>query len=331
MAHFSFQEATDLVYNCFVANGCSGPNALQTARVVALAEADGCASHGLFRVPGYIRSLRSGKVSGSAVPQVSLKAPSVIQVNGDGGFAPPAHHAARSLVVDTAKSEGIAVVGFVNIYHFSALWADIEPICAENLCAFAFTSYLPAVAPAGGTKALFGTNPMAFGWPRTHALPMIFDQASSVVARGEVMLAARDGHTMAEGVGIDAQGHPTTDPKEILGGAMLPFGGYKGSAIALMVELLAGPLIGEVLSFEAAAIDNADGGPPRGGELLLVLSPDRIGGADWSTQSEKLFGKISEQPGARLPADRRYSNRQRSMQLGMNIPDSVVDKIKDLM
>ena len=159
---------------------------------------------------------------------------------------------------------------------------------------------------------------------------MIFDQASSVVARGDVMLAARDGHQMPNGVGIDPLGRHTTDPNQILQGAMLPFGGYKGSAIALMIELLAGPLIGECLSFEAAENDNRDGGPPRGGELVIALSPDRIGKSDWPSHGEKLFDKVLQQPNTRLPADRRYANREKSKSDGLEISKDAIARIETL-
>ncbi len=326
----SIEEARKLVEQCLTKNGCSADNSRDIASVIVAAEADGCISHGLFRVPGYVSSLRSGKVDGKATPKIAKTGAATLRIDGGGGFAPPAHSAARQLIVDMARSNGVVVAAFVNIYHYSALWADIEPLCSENLCALAFTSYLPSVAPSGGTKPVFGTNPMAFGWPRETRKPMIFDQASSVVARGDVMLAARDGHQMPNGVGIDPLGRHTTDPNQILQGAMLPFGGYKGSAIALMIELLAGPLIGECLSFEAAENDNRDGGPPRGGELVIALSPDRIGKSDWPSHGEKLFDKVLQQPNTRLPADRRYANREKSKSDGLEISKDAIARIETL-
>jgi delta1-piperideine-2-carboxylate reductase len=140
---------------------------------------------------------------------------------------------------------------------------------------------------------------------------MTFDQASSVMARGDLSIAARDGHVIPPGVGVDADGAATTDPAAVLGGAMLPFGGYKGASIALLVELLAGPLLGEQLSVEAAEQDLADGGPARGGEFVLAIDPDRTsGGTDWRDHAERLFGELVGQAGVRLPGDRRRSRRR---------------------
>jgi delta1-piperideine-2-carboxylate reductase len=327
----SLSEASELVASCLEKNGCSPTVAARVAHVIVAAEADGAPSHGLFRVPGYVASLRSGKVDGSAIPVVGPLAPSALKVDGAGGFAPPALAAARETFVALTRRQGIAALAITNVHHFSALWTDLESICREGLCAMAFTGYLPFVAPAGGSRPLFGTNPMAFGWPRENGEPMIFDQASSVQARGEIMLAARDGHRLGEGVGIDAEGNPSTDPNEVLKGAMLTFGGYKGSAIALMVELLAASLIGEQFSYQAGETDNKDGGPPRGGELIIAMDPVKLGGAGALDHAELIFGRIAEQPGARLPADRRYANRRRSAVEGITVPETVVDKVRALM
>jgi delta1-piperideine-2-carboxylate reductase len=152
-----------------------------------------------------------------------------------------------------------------------------------------------------------------------------------VLARGEVMIAARDGHRMQPGVGIDADGNPTTDPNEILKGAMLTFGGYKGSAIAVMVKLLAGSLIGEQFSYEAGESDNKDGGPPRGGELIIAMEPGLMGGAAALDHAERLFARIAEQPNARLPADRRYVNREKARKEGVSVAREAVDKIHALL
>lgn len=298
--------------------GCSQDSAQAVAGVIVAAEADGCKSHGVFRLPGYVTSLRSGKVNGHARPTSSRVSPALLAVDGDRGFAPPALLKFRSDFVEIVHAQGIAALAIKNVHHFSALWADIEHLCEQGLVAFAFTNYLPTVAPAGGRRPLYGTNPMAFGWPRKARPPMIFDQASSVVAKSDVMIAARNGRQLEPGIGINADGHPTTDPSEILKGAMLPFGGYKGASIALMVELLAGPLIGENLSFEAEEEDNRDGGPPRGGELIIGVSPAGLGGQAVE-HAELLFRKLEGEPAVRLPSSRRYANRRHSDQHGITI------------
>jgi len=321
---FPLDAVHDLSKTCLKTHGCDDENATAIADTITAAERDGATSHGLFRLPGYVAALKSGKVNGAARPTMRALSPGVLQMNGDGGFAPFAHQQSRDAFSECTRSQGIAALAIINTYHFSALWAEVEPLAAQGLCVFAFTAFKPAVAPAGGSKPLFGTNPMAFGWPRPEGLPVVFDQASAAMAKGEVMIAARDGHELPLGVGVDEDGNPTTDPDAILKGSLLPFGGHKGSCIAMMVELLVAGLIGEAFSFEAAQYDNNDGGPPQGGELMIAMDPGRFGDADgWAQHAEALFQQMMVQEGVRLPADRRYGNRQRTVRDGITIPESL--------
>ena len=321
MVLVSIEEIRRIAQSALAQAGCDAENATAVAGVMAAAERDGCASHGLFRLAGYLASLRSRKVNGTARPSATRLAPSVIQVDGHGGFAPLAMGLAREALGPLAREQGVAAAAVVNVHHFSALWVDIEPLVQSGLVAMCFTAYMPAVAPAGARKPFFGTNPMAFGWPRPRGETMIFDQASAAMARGEIMIAARDGHQLPPGVGIDVKGEPTTDPAEILKGAQLPFGAYKGSSIALMVELLAAGLIGQPFSVEAGEQDSQDGGPPRGGVFVLAFDPARFGDAEgWLAHAESFFQRFTGLEGVRLPGDRRAQNRARIAADGARLP-----------
>ena len=285
---------------------------------IMAAERDKSYSHGVFRLPGYVASLRSGKVNGKAKPKVSDMAPAAVKVDADNGFAPLALKVGRDPLAAKAKSQGIAVQAITRTYHFAALWPETAALAEEGLAAFAFTSAKPTVAPAGGIKPVFGTNPMSFAWPREGHPPMVFDLATAAMARGEIMIAAREGHAVPEGCGITADGTPTTDPGEILKGAQLAFGGYKGALLSLMVELLAGPLIGEVFSTEQAAADNNDGGPAIGGELLIAIDPVTLSGGTGAPGARRktLRGRprARGRPAAGRPAlrqPRRHRGRRR--------------------
>lgn len=326
----SLEDARILATDCLAANGCNDENAQAVADTVIAAERDGCPSHGLFRLPGYVAALRSGKVNGAARPTVERPATGMVRVDGDGGFAPLALARGRQPLIDAAREQGVAAMGLVRIHHFAALWVEVEPLAEAGLCALACTAYLPVMPPAGGREPLFGTNPMAFGWPRRDGPPMVFDQSSAAMATGEVMIAARDGHDVPPGVGLNKDGNPTTDPNRILEGVLLPFGGYKGSAIAMMVELLAAGLIGERFSFEAAEHDNKDGGPPRGGEFILAMDPARFGGEAWLDHTEAFFERMLSLDGVRLPGGRRHANRLRTPADGVPIPDALRAKILEL-
>ncbi len=327
----TLEDVRALAYATLIANGCDAANAEALTETITTAERDGSASHGLFRLPGYVASLRSGKVNGHASPIVTRPAAGVVHVDNDNGYAPLGIVAGRDALIAAAKSQGIACMALVNSYHFAALWPEVEPLADAGLCGLACTTANSFVAPAGGSTALFSTNPIAFGWPRRDGPPMVFDMATSAMARGEIQLAARDGHEVPVGTGLDRDGNDTTDPSAILdGGVQLPFGGYKGSAISLMVELLAAGLTGERFSFEASAADNRDGGPPRGGEFILAIDPSKTGGGDWRAHCEQLFARMLAQDGVRLPGDRRYMNRKTHPTDGIVIPVSLHDTIKDL-
>ena len=330
----ALHDVHTLTVQVLQANRVSEAHAQAIAETITAAERDDCKSHGLFRLPGYVRSVRSSKVTPDAVPEVRELAPAVVQVHGMNGFAPLALQVGLAPLAEKARQYGIAALAVTRIYHFAALWPEVEALAAAGLVAFAWTQALSYVAPAGGIKPLYGTNPMAFAWPRAGHPPLVFDQASSASARGEIQIHLRDGKSLPPGWAIDAAGNPTSDPAAALAGAQLPFGGYKGAAIALMIELLAGALIGEVFSFEASAIDTNDGGPPVGGELLIAIDPGRcVGPSDRQQQlahAEQLFASILAQEGTRLPSDRRYAARLRTPTEGITIPRTLYEELQGL-
>ena len=257
----TLDEIHALAYDALTGNGADHENASALAQTIMTAERDGSVSHGLFRLPAYISSLRSGKANGSARPKAERVSASLIRVDGDHAYAPMSQAVGLPLVIEAARESGVAILALTRTHHMAALWPEVEALAEAGLAGFACVSYMPMVAPAGAKKALFGTNPIAFAWPRPGKSPLCYDMATAAMAMGEVQVAAREGHAVPAGTGLDKNGEMTTDPAAIAdGGVLLPFGGYKGSAIAMMVELLAAGLLGEQFSFEAKANDNGDGG-----------------------------------------------------------------------
>jgi len=310
-------------------NNCDEETANILADLIMKAERDGSLSHGLFRLPAYVAGLKSGKINGKARPEIKKISQSVIKVLGNNCLAPIVLSIAIPELIKATKENGIAVLAINNSHHMAAMWPETEMIAEQGLVAFACTSYKPAVAPAGATKPLFGTNPISFAWPRNGKTPVVYDMATASMAMGEVQVAKREGHKVPLGTGLTSDGKATTDPGEIAdGGVLLPFGGYKGSCIAMMVELLAGALVGDNFSYETAEKDNNDGGPPSGGEFILAISPEKLSGNDWNKHSNEFFDKMKSMDGARLPGERRHKNR---LDKGpRNINEELVKKIKSL-
>lgn len=302
-------EIQKLAYRCLANAGADDANAGAVAETVMTAERDGSVSHGLFRVPGYVASMRSGKVNGQADPKVTSVSSVVLRCDGQNGYAPLALQRCLGPLADAAQTQGLAVLALTRSFHFAALWPEVEALAQRGLVGMSCVTSSPYVAPAGGASALYGTNPFAFAWPRESAPPMVIDMATAAMAHGEISVAARDGHMVPPGSGLNANGEPTTDPAEILKGVLLPFGGYKGSALALMIELLAGPLVGEAFSYETGERDNRDGGPAQGGQFVLAMDPQRIAGESSAAQCDAFFEKYLSIDGVRLPGARRHANR----------------------
>ncbi len=260
----------------FERHGCSEEVARMLGENCAAAERDGIYSHGIFRMSGYVSTLKTrGWVDGHATPQVKDVAPSFLRIDAMNGFTVPALASGRTLAVRKAFDNGAAVIAIHNSHHLGALSLDVEPFAAEGLIALSVVNAVRSVAPFGGKKPVFGTNPIAFATPRENGLPLVFDLATSVMAKGEVQIAARDGKTLLPGVGVDRSGSPTTDPKSIVnGGALLTFGGYKGASLSLMVEILCAALGGGKFSAEVDLSESPGAATPHTGQTLILIDPN---------------------------------------------------------
>ena len=282
----SLDEIPALTRAVLMAQGADTENAAEVTETVVRAERDRAPAHGLFRVPGYFAALKSGKVDATARPSLPAKTAAGLQCDGRNAFAPMTHKVGLPKLIEAARTLGIAGLSIQRSHHFAALWPEIETVAEAGLIGMTCVSYLPWVAPHGGRTPIFGTNPFGFAWPRPGETPIVIDMATAAMAMGEVQIAAREGHAVPLGTGLSPTGELTTDAAEIAKGVLLPFGGHKGSALALMVELLAGPMVGEAFSYETQERDNADGGPAQGGQFILALSPDVFSDKDWARQTE---------------------------------------------
>ena len=325
----SLKDIYDLAKKTLLANGCDDETSNIMSDLIVNAERDGSLSHGLFRLPAYVSGLKSGKINGKGKPEIKKISPSVIKAEGNNCLAPVVLNKALPALAKAAKENGVAVLAIKNSHHMAAMWPETEKLAEDGLVAFACTSYKPAVAPAGAIKPLFGTNPISFAWPRPGKTPVVYDMATATMAMGEVQVAKRDGHKVPMGTGLNKEGELTSNPAEIVdGGVLLPFGGYKGSAISMMIELLAAGMVGDLFSFEAKVEDNNDGGPARGGEFIMAMSPELIAGENWANHSEEFFKQMLSLDGVRLPGQRRHGNRQ--SQEPRLINKELVDKIREL-
>ena len=333
--HLTFEALAARLRPIFEANGCSTDVARLLAEKCASAERDGAQSHGLFRMAGYVSSLKAGGwVDGRAVPVVEDAAPGFVRVDARNGFTVPARVAGQALAIAKARACGVAVLAIRNSHHLGALSLDVEAFADAGLIAISVINSMKSVAPHGGRKAVLGTNPIAFATPRAGGSPLVFDMATSVIANGDVQIAAREGRMLPPGTGVDRNGDATGDPARILdGGALNTFGGYKGAALSLMVEILCAALVGGKFSAEVDLRAWPGAATPHTGQTFLLIDPS-AGAADlpdFGVRVETLLELVREAGQDRLPGDRRLAARARAARDGIAVEVSVLDALDRLM
>jgi len=323
-------EAEDRVAHALVRCSTSAGNARTVARALVAAEADGLKGHGLSRVPTYAAQAKAGKVDGFATPVVTRPRPAVLAIDAAHGFAYPALDQAVAGLPEVARDQGVAVAPIRRSHHCGAAGHPVERLAETGLVALLFANTPAAMAPWGGAQALLGTNPIAFACPLPGREPIVVDLSLSKVARGNILAAKQRGERIPEGWALDEAGRPTTDPDAALRGTMLPLGDAKGTALALMVELVAAGLTGATYAAEASSFLDAKGPPPGTGQLIVAFDPAALGGADATGRFTALAAAIEVQAGARLPGARRLEARRRARTDGIALSDTLFAEIEAL-
>jgi len=330
-AAIAAKDLERLMYAALQRCGATPAMAAATARALAVAEMEGIASHGASRIPQYCGHLRNGRANGAAVPEVSRDSKAACIVDAKQGLAFEACALASREAVRRAREHGVAFVSVANSNHFGVAAYHLEPVVAAGLVGIAMGNS-PAAMPAwGGKRPLFGTNPIAAGFPRRSQPPLLIDLSLSAVARGKIMVAARDGKPIPEGWAVDKEGRPTTDAKAALEGSMLPAGGVKGAMLALVVELLVCALSGAAYGFESDSFFAEEGRPTRIGQAFLVLNPAALAGDEvFLERVETLVAAMAGDPHVRLPGARRGENRERALREGVSVPPELLRQIRAL-
>jgi (2R)-3-sulfolactate dehydrogenase (NADP+) len=327
MPTLTLAEADALVVRTLTRCRTSADNAKSVARALVAAEADGLSGHGLSRVLTYAAQAKVKKVDGMAAPSVTWPRPGLIAIDANFGFAFPALELAEARLREAAPKQGVAAAAIRHSSHAGAASHPVERLAGSGLVALMFVNTPGAMAPWGGSKAVFGTNPMAFACPLPGRAPLVIDLSLSKVARGNVMAAKQRDEKIPEGWALDEAGKPTTDPDAALRGTMVPMGNAKGTALALMVELLAAGLTGSNFAAEASSYFDAEGTPSGTGQLVITFDPAAFDGhalPRFATLAES----IEAQPGARLPGARRLKARAKAKVEGLNISEKLLKDIE---
>ena len=324
-------ELIGRVSEVFIAARTSKENAVVVATALVEAEIDGQKGHGLSRIESYAAQSRSGKVDGAVRPTLTSNRPGGLMIDAANGFAYPAFNLAIEKLPEAARHSGIAAAAVRRSHHCGAMGRHVERLAEAGLVALAFANTPDAMAPWGGSKRLYGTNPIAFAAPQRDALPAVVDMALSQVARGKILNAAQTGAPIPEGWATDAEGRPTTDAKAALAGTLVPIGGAKGAALAFMVEILSVALTGANFAFEATSFFDGEGAPPGVGQLLIAIDPEAFAGRETFLDRMGLMcGLISDDPATRVPGSRRIALREAAASDGVAVSDDMLAKIGTL-
>lgn len=324
----SVAAAHALIAGALERSRTSPENAEAVAEALVAAELVGQGGHGLRRVAAYAAQAASGKVDGFAVPSITATRPAALAVDAANGFAYPALNQIFVPLTAAARAQGIAMAGIRRSHHCGVAGVIVERYADAGLVALLFANTPSAMAPWGSNRPLFGTNPIAFAAPVSNRDPVVIDISLSKVARGKIMAASQKRQAIPADWAFDSEGNPTTDADAALAGTMAPLGEAKGTALALMVELLAAGLTGANYASEASSFLDAAGEPPGVGQTIIVIDPTAFGSASALERFAELAGMIEAAPGARLPGRRRQALRRKLEADGLSADAALVAQIE---
>ncbi len=313
----SLEEATTLAAAALRRAGARKAAAAATAHALVGAEADGQGGHGLSRLAGYVAQTACGKIDGRARPRLEVLRSGAVLVDAAGGFAYPALDIALGDLPARARRSGLAAAAIRRSHHIGQAGRTVERLAEGGLLGLIVSNTPSAMAFWGGTRARMGTNPLAFAAPLDARPPLVIDLALSAVARSRIIAARDKGEAIPPGWAFDAEGRETADPSAALRGALAPAGGAKGAGLAMMVEILCAALAGGAYGWEASSFLDAAGGPPGVGQLLIALDPDAFAGPGFLHRMGALAEAVADEPGVRLPGDRRLGFRAAAARDGL--------------
>jgi (2R)-3-sulfolactate dehydrogenase (NADP+) len=330
MHSLSLSELETLVARGLENAGASSAMARATARALVIAESAGQGGHGLSRVAMYAEHVRSGRANGRAEPRIAHEKSAVCLIDAQGGLAYLAMEMAVREARSRAHANGVTFCGVTQSHHCGALDYHLAPLAEAGLVAIGFTNSPAAINAWGGKRPLFGTNPIAAAFPRRTHAPLIIDLSLTEVARGKILLAAKEGKPIPSGWAFDAAGQPTTDAKAALTGSMAAIGGAKGVMLALMVELICVALTGARFGFENDSFFEP-GKAASIGHAILAVDPAVLGGADmYYERIETLIAAMLTDDGVRLPGDRRRKLAAAVQTAGITVTDALLRQLHEL-
>ncbi|WP_018924999.1 Ldh family oxidoreductase [Salsuginibacillus kocurii] len=329
------EEARSFTKDIFEAAGCPTEDAAVAAEIIIDANVHGINTHGISRVPIYVKRLLEKRINPS--PEVTFERQgSVLVVDGDNGLGQVVMHKATQEALKQVKEHGIMSVAIRNSNHFGHAFYYCNHIARDRTFCMMTTNSPKGIPPWGGKNAYFGTNPIAFGFPASQS-PIVVDMSSSLVARGNIILAAKNNETIPEDWAIDKDGNPTTDANAALEGAVLPFGGAKGYALALSLEVMAGVLSGAAFGPHVNNIYDDQADDANVGHFMILSEINHYMNEEmYFDRIDQMIQEIKEVPKAEgyeeihIPGERKQIKAEKTLNQGIEVSDEVYEELKQL-
>ena len=265
------KKLENLIKNIFCKYGLSVNHANICAKALINAELVGAPSHGLSRLKMYCDRIKKKVINSKPKIKIKKISQSITHIDANNSIGFVVADIGIKQAIKNAKKTGFGLVAIKNSGHYGLSGYYAEQAVKKNLIAMCFTNAPPAIAPHGSKKSLFGTNPICFGVPAKKNVPFILDTSMSIINRGKIRVAAKNGKKIPEGVALDKFGKPTTDAKKALQGVQLPIAGFRGSGLAWMVDILSGVFTGGNHGGKVKDPFDDFSGPQNIGHLFIVM------------------------------------------------------------
>ena len=324
-----------IIKNIFIKFGLNKEHALICSDAIINAELVNAHSHGLARLKMYCDRIEKNVINPKPKFKKRKISQSITHIDADNSIGFVAADIGIKEAIKNAKKTGIGLVGIKNSGHYGLSGYYAEMAVKKNLIVFCFTNAPPAIAPHGAKKSLFGTNPICFGAPTSNKIPFILDTSVSVINRGKIRVAAKNKKEIPKGVALDKFGNPTTDPKKALEGVQLPIGGFRGSGLAWMVDILSGVITGAHHGGKVKDPFDDFSGPQNVGHLFLTIKPNLFL-VDYKKRINENISRIKKLPKIRgvkkilYPGQNKYSRYKKNIRKEIKISKKVSEEIKYL-
>ena len=316
--------------------GLSKNHSSISADALINAELVGAYGHGLSRLKMYCDRISKNVINSKAKIKIKKISQSITHVDGNNSIGFVAADTAIKIAINNAKKTGIGLVAVKNSGHYGLSGYYAEQAVKKGLMVMVFTNAPPAVAPHGALKSLFGTNPICFGTPTGSKVPFILDTSISMINRGKIRVAAREGTKIPEGVALDKFGKPTTDAKKALQGVQLPIAGFRGSGLAWMVDILSGVLTGSSHSGKTRDPFDDFTGPQNMGHLFITINPKIFSGNNFIKEMKKSIKLVKRLPKAKgfksilYPGEKKNKTYKKNLNKDISIPSKILNEMDEL-